>query len=178
MWLRCSYQAPQTRGVATLGGNMSADTFVVERQAVIAAPASRISAEITDFHRWVDWSPWEGLDPALQRTYGGAADGVGATYAWKGTRKVGQGNMEILAVTPSAVDVKINFIKPFAATNDTRFALVEQNGATTVTWTMTGKLKLVNKIMGIFMSMDKLVGKDFEKGLRQLRSVVESASKP
>jgi hypothetical protein len=155
---------------------MSNATFSVQRQATIAAPASRVLNEITDFRRWVDWSPWEGLDPNQQRTYTGAASGVGAGYGWQGSRKVGQGAMEIVRVDPTGVDIKLRFIKPFKANNDTTFALAENNGQTTVTWTMTGKKLLINKIMGIFISMDKLIGKDFEKGLRQLKAVVEKSN--
>ncbi len=152
---------------------MSNATFSVQRQATIGAPASRVLQEIVDFRRWVNWSPWEGMDPNQQRTYSGSDSGVGARYAWLGSRKVGQGEMEIIRVDPNGVDINLRFIKPFKANNDTKFAFAETNGQTTVTWTMTGKQNLINKIMGIFMSMDKLVGKDFEKGLTQLKALVE-----
>jgi Polyketide cyclase / dehydrase and lipid transport len=151
-----------------------ADTFSVERSETIAASAQQVHAHIVDFHKWVAWSPWEGIDPNLKRTYGGAAQGVGATYAWEGARKVGHGNMEIVGDTATQIDLKLRFIKPFKANNDTVFALAETNGVTKVTWTMTGPKTLISKVMGVFFSMDKLVGKDFAKGLTQLKSVVES----
>jgi Polyketide cyclase / dehydrase and lipid transport len=150
------------------------DTFTVERSETISGTADSIRAQIIDFHKWVQWSPWEGIDPNLQRTYGGPTEGVGATYAWNGTRKVGSGNMEIVGVANDRVDLKLNFVKPFKAQNETVFALAESAGNTKVTWTMTGKQNLMSKLMGVFFSMDKLVGKDFAKGLTQLKTLVES----
>jgi hypothetical protein len=155
-------------------GKTVTDTFSVERTEMIAAAPHLVHAHIVDFHKWVAWSPWEGIDPNLKRTYGGASQGVGATYAWEGTRKVGSGNMEIVSESKSQVDLKLRFIKPFKANNDTVFSLAESNGATKVTWTMTGPKTLMSKVMGVFFSMDKLVGKDFAKGLAQLKTIVES----
>jgi Polyketide cyclase / dehydrase and lipid transport len=152
----------------------SPSTFVVERSTTIAATPEKIFPLLQDFHRWVDWSPWEGIDPNLQRTYTGPASGVGASYAWVGSRKVGSGRMEIVAASPAdSLDIELAFLKPFKAENHTRFQLQWSGATTIVTWTMSGKKSLVSKIMGIFMSMDKLIGKDFEKGLAQLRTLAE-----
>jgi hypothetical protein len=149
-------------------------TFKVEREINIAASAAAVYERIVDLHQWVDWSPWEGMDPDLHRTYGGPESGVGATYGWSGTRKVGSGAMTITeAVEPSAVVLDLDFIKPFKAHNVTRFALHQDGDSTQVTWTMTGAKTFMSKVMGIFMSMDKLVGRDFERGLAQLKTVVE-----
>ena len=71
------------------------DTFRVERTATIKAPPEKIFPLITDLHRWDSWSPWEKMDPAMKRTYSGAASGKGAVYAWEGNSKVGEGRMEI-----------------------------------------------------------------------------------
>jgi hypothetical protein len=152
----------------------SSSTFVVERSTLISATPERIFPLLQDFHRWVDWSPWEGIDPNLQRTYTGPQSGVGASYAWVGSRKVGSGRMEIVAADPNdSLDIALAFLKPFKAENHTRFGLQWSGSSTTVTWTMSGKKTLMSKIMGIFMSMDKLIGKDFEKGLAQLKSLAE-----
>ncbi len=152
---------------------MAESTFSVQRSTTINAPAATVHEHLNDFHKWVNWSPWEGLDPALQRTYGGPEAGVGTTYAWSGTRKVGQGRMEITESTPQRVALDLQFIKPFKANNKTVFALSPAGEGTAVTWTMTGPKTLVTKIMGIFMSMDKIVGKDFDKGLAALKQVSE-----
>ena len=75
------------------------DSFRIERSATINAPAEKVFAEISDFQQWRGWSPWEGKDPNLKRTYSGAARGTGAVYAWEGNKNVGSGRMEILDAT-------------------------------------------------------------------------------
>lgn len=145
------------------------DTFQVQRKAVIAAPPEKVFAMIEDFHRWNEWSPWEKLDPAMTRTFGGPAAGVGATYAWTGNSDVGEGRMEIVESTPPLkIRIKLDFIKPFESKNVTEFVLVPKDGGTEVTWTMQGPNLYVSKVMDTFMSMDKMIGKDFEKGLADL----------
>ncbi len=145
------------------------DTFQVQRKAVIAAPPEKVFALIEDFRRWNEWSPWDKLDPAMTRTFGGPATGVGATYAWAGNSAVGEGRMEILESTPpSKIRIKLDFIKPFESNNVTEFALVPRDGGTEVTWTMQGPNPYVTKLMDIFVSTDKMIGKDFEKGLADM----------
>jgi len=140
---------------------------------VIAAPPARIFGALVDFHEWVHWSPWEDVDPDLQRTYGGAERGPGATYAWTGNRKAGAGRMEIVSVEePTGVVIDLEFQKPFKSRNAIKFHLAPDGDTTTVTWTMQGPRTLGTRIMGIFTSMDKLVGKDFEKGLARLEEHV------
>lgn len=145
------------------------DTFQVQRKATIAAPPEKIFAMIEDFHRWNEWSPWEKLDPAMTRTFGGPPAGAGATYAWTGNSEVGEGHMEILESTPSSkVRIKLDFIKPFESNNVTEFALVPKDGGTEVTWTMQGPNLYVSKLMDTFVDMDAMIGKDFEKGLADM----------
>jgi hypothetical protein len=160
---------------------MSSDSttkqFLVTRSCAMRAAPQTIFEQIEDLHRWVHWSPWEGMDPSLKRTYSGAAHGVGSLYGWSGNRKVGAGSMEIVRAAPSTeIDITLRFLKPFKATNQTSFVLTQQGEDTVVKWTMTGPITFVSKIMGIFMSMDKFIGRDFEKGLAQLKVVVEQAS--
>ena len=149
------------------------DIFTIERSATMHATPEAIVTNLSDFHLWMAWSPWEGIDPALQRTYSGADCGVGAKYAWSGNRKAGVGSMTVTGVEPAAVHLDLDFEKPFKNANKVVFALTSHGDDTTVTWTMTGPKNLMSKIMGIFMNMDKLIGKDFEKGLAQLKAVVE-----
>jgi uncharacterized protein YndB with AHSA1/START domain len=149
-------------------------SFTVERTIEIDAPPERVFDAIVDFHRWLDWSPWEGLDPNLNRTYTGPESGVGAVYEWSGTRKVGAGRMEIVdATSPTSVGIKLDFLKPFKSHSQTRFTLTPGGGTTIVTWAMKGPKTFATRVMGIFTSMDKLVGGDFEKGLAQLKVVAE-----
>jgi uncharacterized protein YndB with AHSA1/START domain len=146
-----------------------ASEFEVKREATIAAPAQKVYDLIADFHRWPVWSPWEELDPDLKRTYSGAPAGVGSVYEWEGNRKAGAGRMEITkAQAPSRIEIALQFLKPFKSSNTTTFILDESGRSTHVTWQMVGPKTFLTRVMGIFSSMDKLVGRDFEKGLAKL----------
>lgn len=149
------------------------DVDTIERSVTIDAPADRVAAHLIDFRRWVDWSPWEGLDPGLTRTYTGAEAGIGATYEWSGNRKAGAGHMQITDVTRETVDVDLRFTRPFKSTSAVRFALQPHGSATTVVWTMSSPRTLMTRIVGLFMNMDKTIGTDLAKGLANLKARVE-----
>ncbi|WP_426190997.1 SRPBCC family protein [Massilia sp. DWR3-1-1] len=160
--------------VILLMAAMKPDSFTIVRSTTVNAPPEKIAALITDFHRWRAWSPWEHLDPAMQRSFSGAPSGKGAVYEWRGNKEVGRGRMEILeAATPARTVVKLDFIEPFASSNVTEFLLVPAGAGTTVSWTMTGPMLFVSKLMTVFVSMDTLIGKDFDKGLAQLKTAAE-----
>jgi uncharacterized protein YndB with AHSA1/START domain len=150
------------------------DTFTVQRSAEIKAPPERIFALIDDFRAWGQWSPYEKLDPAMQRSYSNPASGSGATYEWSGNAKAGAGSMEITAsVPPSKIDLNLNFTKPFVAHNTVEFVFAPSGDNTHVTWTMSGPVPYMAKIMHMFFNMDKMVGGDFETGLANLKSIAE-----
>ena len=148
-------------------------SYTVERSITVKAPPSRLHGLVDDFHRWTLWSPWEDLDPALERTYSGPDHGVGAHYAWSGNRKAGRGSMEITGSSPDGVDLTIEFLKPFRSTSQTRFVLEPNGAGTRVRWVMTGEHAGLMALFGKVMSMDKLIGPDFEKGLARLKAVAE-----
>lgn len=150
------------------------DTFSVQRSITINAPPEKIVPLLDDFHQWGAWSPWEKLDPAMKRTHSGAARGKGAVYAWEGNSQAGAGRMEILDSSPSHVGIQLDFLKPFPSHNTAEFALQPNGGATNVTWTMKGPNLFIGKIMSIFVSMDKMIGKDFEAGLANLKARAEA----
>jgi hypothetical protein len=154
--------------------------FRVERSATFAAPPAAAFAQVNDFHNWQAWSPWAKLDPACKYTYDGPASGVGASMAWAGNNEVGEGRMTILDSKPNElVRIKLEFLKPFAATNTAEFTFKPSGaGQTDVNWAMFGHNNFVAKGMCLFMSMDKMVGKDFEKGLAQMKAVAESFAVP
>jgi hypothetical protein len=148
--------------------------FHVERSATIAAPPAVAFAQVNDFHNWPAWSPWAKLDPACKYTYDGPASGRGASVAWAGNDEVGEGKMTILDSTPTElIRIKLEFVKPFAATNTAEFTFKPQGAQTNVNWAMFGQKNFMAKGMCLFMSMDKMVGKDFEKGLAQMKAVAE-----
>lgn len=156
---------------------MPDDTYTVERSTTIDAPPERIYPHVADFHRWRDWSPWEGVDPDLRRTYSGSDAGRGAVYEWAGNRRAGEGRMEIVdAAEPTRVGLDLQFLKPFKARNETVFDIRPEGSGSRVTWTMTGRRALVTKIVGIFRSMDAMIGPDFERGLASLKSTVERST--
>ena len=150
------------------------DAFRIERAASIKAPPEKIFPLINDFHLWVSWSPWENLDPALKRTYSGAANGKGAAYAWEGNSKVGAGRMEVMeSVPPSKITIKLDFIKPFEGHNTAEFTLAPQGGTTTITWAMCGPSPYLSKLMGLVFNMDRMIGGQFEQGLASLKALAE-----
>ncbi len=154
------------------------DSYTVERRTSIQAKADDVYALMIDFRQWPKWSPWEHLDPAMTRTHEGPQSGVGSVYSWTGNSKVGAGRMEIVsAVSPQRIDIKLDFLRPFKAQNSTAYSLKSNGDATEVVWTMTGPMLFISKLMSVFMSMDKMIGKDFELGLRQLKAQVEGPAR-
>ncbi len=149
------------------------DAFRVERSIAIKAPPEKILAQVGDLRGWAAWSPYERKDPAMKRTFSGAPAGKGAVYEWDGNKNVGQGRMEILDATPSKVTLKLDFLKPFEAHNTAEFTAVPGRDTTTVTWAMYGPSPYFAKVMQTVVSMDSMVGKDFEAGLQSLKTVAE-----
>ncbi len=150
------------------------DTFRIERRTSVKAPPEKIYPLIADFRRWGLWSPYEHRDPQMKRGYEGAATGAGAIYSWDGDKNIGSGRMEILeAVPPSKIVIKLDFFSPFEAHNTAEFTMTPKNGETEVTWATYGRQPFIGKLMSLFISMDKMAGKDFEDGLTALKAEAE-----
>lgn len=152
------------------------DTLRVERSVSIEAPPETIYPLIADLQTWRSWSPWEKKDPAMKRTYAGAAAGMGATYAWEGNREIGSGRMEIVDANPSRVLINLDFIEPFEAHNMAEFRLAPEGDSTRVTWTMEGPQNLIGKMMCVVIDMDQMIGEDFETGLANLKAIAEKSA--
>jgi hypothetical protein len=160
--------------VALLYATTQPDTFRVERSIRITATPDKLAPLVNDFHQWEKWSPWEKIDPALTRTYSGAASGKGAVYAWAGNKDIGQGRMEVMeAASPAKVLIKLDFITPFEAHNLVEFTLVPEGNATVVTQAMYGPSPFISKVMSLAFSMDKMVGGKYEEGLASLKALAE-----
>jgi len=152
--------------------------YRVERSTRIAAPPDVVFGLVNDFHAWDRWSPWAKLDPAMKTTYGGPPSGLGATYAWVGDSKVGEGNMRITESKPSQkVGIRLEFLKPMAGLCQTDFTFKPEAGGTSVNWAMSGTNDFVGKAFSLFMDMDSMIGKDFEKGLGAMRAEAEAEAK-
>jgi len=151
------------------------NAFRIERSTIIQAPQEKVFHLINDFHQWQAWSPWENIDPTMQRTYSGTTQGVGTIYAWEGKGKVGAGRMEITSARPSSVIIiQLDFIKPFEAHNIAEFTLTPQGQNTELTWAMHGPSPYISKLMGVFFNMDRMIGRDFEKGLNSMKLIAEA----
>ena len=155
------------------------DGFRTTRTATISTPAAVVFAQVNDLHKWEAWNPWGKLDPACKMTYEGRAAGTGAGYTWAGNNKVGEGRMTITESRPNElIRFNLEFLKPFKANNTAEFTFKPEGNQTTVSWSMAGKRNFAFKAFGLFVDCDKMVGRDFEKGLADLKSVAEAASAP
>ena len=152
--------------------------FRVTRSAAIAAPSEAVFAQVNDLHKFQDWSPWAKLDPDARTAYEGPDAGIGAAFAWAGNCKIGEGRMTITDSRPNErVRFKLEFMKPFKGNSNAEFTFKPDGGQTVVTWTMSGNnSNFMCKLMGLFMNCDKMVGGQFEKGLAQMKSLVEAAA--
>jgi Polyketide cyclase / dehydrase and lipid transport len=157
------------------------DTFRVQRSTSIKAPPEKIFPLVNDLRNHGAWSPWEKKDPAMKRAYSGAASGKGAVYEWEGNRNIGKGRMEITDASPSKVVFKMDFIKPFEGHNIAEITMdpkgdttnVGTNVSTNVTWAIYGPNLFLGKVMSLVCNMDKMIGREFEAGLANLKSLTE-----
>ena len=147
--------------------------YEVSRRVTTTADVATVTALIEDLHRWTAWSPWEGADPDLQRSYDGPAAGPGARYAWSGNRKAGAGEMEIIEQTPDRIEVALRFSRPMKSQATVTFHLTDTGAGTEIVWSMTGRRTVGVRAMGVIGGMDRIVGPDFERGLARLAAVAE-----
>lgn len=148
--------------------------FKITRTGIIASPASAIFPHINNLQNWNAWSPWAKLDPNAKNVFEGPAEGLDAKMSWAGNSKVGVGSMTIMeSRADEFIRFKLEFQKPMQATNSSEFTFAPEGDKTTVTWTMTGTNNFMGKVMGMLMNCDKMVGGQFEKGLADLKAIVE-----
>jgi uncharacterized protein YndB with AHSA1/START domain len=152
--------------------------YRVTRSATIPAAPAIVFDHVNDLHMWDAWSPWAKLDPAMKTTFEGPQSGTGASYAWVGNKQVGEGKMSITeSKANELVQLKLEFIKPFASTATTEFTFKPEGDQTSVTWSMAGDKNFISKAFCLFMNMDKMIGGDFEKGFAGLKAAVQVAAK-
>jgi hypothetical protein len=157
---------------------MRPSEFRIQRSATINATAPAVFAQVNDFHSWQAWSPWAKLDPSARNSYEGAPAGTGAAFAWAGNSKVGEGRMTIVESRPSElVKIKLEFLKPFAATNTAEFTFKPDGERTAVTWSMYGHNNFPARAVWLFVDMDKALGAEFDKGLAAMKSAAEASAR-
>jgi carbon monoxide dehydrogenase subunit G len=149
------------------------DTFSLQRSLLIQAPPEKLHALINDMHAFNTWNPYEKKDPAIQGSYSGPAAGPGARYVFKGNQDVGEGSLEITASAPGQVGMRLDMRAPMQARNQITFTLVPRGPGTEVTWAMEGACPYMAKLMGVFIDMDRMIGRDFEAGLASLKTLAE-----
>lgn len=155
--------------------SMRPDDFKVTRAATMKATPAAVFEQVNDFHKWDAWSPWAKMDPNAKATFEGPTNSTGAKFHWAGNSDVGEGNMTIIESEPNDhVQIKLEFIKPFAGTNDVLMKIEPQGEQTKLTWSMAGKTNFITKAIGLFMDCDKMVGDQFEKGLANMKAIVEA----
>ncbi len=160
-------------GIAMQPGN-----FRISRSAIVSAPPAVVFAQVNDFHLWEAWSPWAKLDPSAKNSFEGPASGSGAIFRWAGNSEVGEGAMTIMESVPNdRIDIKLEFLRPFAATHRAEFTFRPEGDQTRVTWIMTGQNNFIGKVISHFIDCDKMLGEYFEKGLAQMKTVAEASSK-
>jgi uncharacterized protein YndB with AHSA1/START domain len=151
--------------------------FVVSRRTKISAPPEQVFPRVNELRNWEAWNPWGKLDPNCKITYDGPPAGVGASYAWAGNSKVGEGRNTVTASKPNElVCFRLEFVKPMKATNTAEFTFQPDGDETVVTWTMSGKNNFAGKLFGLVVNCDKMIGGQFEKGLAQMKSLVEATA--
>ncbi|HEY5706436.1 MAG TPA: SRPBCC family protein [Terrimicrobiaceae bacterium] len=156
---------------------MQPGTFRIERTATLGAPVGTVFAQVNDLHKWEAWSPWAKLDPTAKNTFEGPPTGVGAAFVWSGNNQIGEGRMTITdSRSNELVRFRLDFLRPFKATNTAEFAFKPEGDKTVVTWSMSGTNNLVGKAMSLIMNCDKMLGGFFEQGLAQLDSVAKTAA--
>lgn len=154
-------------GVVTAAA-MQPDSYSVERRREFDADVATLTSQLVDFHAWEKWSPWDAMDPNMKKEYSDPSFGVGAWYSWSGNEQVGKGKMSLTKIEPNRVTYHLQFIEPFESEADTIFELNERDGKTELVWRIEGKNGFVEKLFGLFLSFDAMIGKDFERGFDNL----------
>lgn len=151
--------------------------FRYTRKGTISATPAEVFAHVNDFHNWEAWSPWAKLDPNATATFEGPSSGEGAKFHWAGNKEVGEGNMTIIESRPNdVIRIRLEFLKPFRATNMSEFTFEPRGSQTEVTWSMYGKNNFMAKLVGLFMDCEKMVGPQFEQGLANMKRVAEEGT--
>jgi hypothetical protein len=159
-------------GVVAIG--MRDANYRIERSVRISSDKSKIFEVLRDFRQFEHWSPWEKLDPKMEKTFEGETGAVGSYYHWSGNKEVGEGTMTVLETQKDeGVDLRLEFFRPFASQALVRWAISETgDGSQTVSWSMKGKHpNLMAKAFAPMMT--KMLIQNFDEGLAKLKAYCE-----
>jgi Polyketide cyclase / dehydrase and lipid transport len=162
-------------GFLILGLVMPKD-ITVSRTAAMHSSKEVVFNQMSNFKNWVNWSPWYRMDPGVKMTYTGTDGAAGSAYHWEGDeKKSGAGDMKCLSIDGTTMNFQVDFTKPNHG-HATGFLKAEDagNNNTTATWSFTMHMPYPFNAMTVFMNMDKMLGKDFEDGLANMKSYVEN----
>jgi hypothetical protein len=148
------------------------DVFYLASSIDLAVPPETVRPYVGDLRRWTEWSPYEKLDPKMQKKFAAVTEGVGATYEWSGNSKAGAGRIEITGSTPGLIDIQLAMFKPFPTTNHVQFIIEPRGMGTHLIWSMSGPATFSSKVLGILFT-DKLITRQFTEGLRNLKALAE-----
>ncbi len=155
--------------------NIAPKEYDVSRSIIIEQPLSEVFSYLKFIKNQDNWSPWAEKDPNMKKSFTGTDGEVGFISAWNGNKEVGEGEQELTGIIENKiVESQLRFLKPFKSISDAYIQVVEEDNGTKVIWGFTGKNKFPVSVMMLFMNMDKTVGKDFEYGLKKLKSILES----
>lgn len=161
-------------GVAAYAAATQPDTFRVTRSLDISAPPEEIYSILIDQRRAAGWSPYEKKDPDMKRHFSGAKSGKGMIYEWDGDSNVGAGRIEIIEAEPAkSVKMTLDMVRPMTAHNVVEYRLEPNGNTTRITWDMHGPMPFISKVMCVFVDLDQMIGKDFETGLANLKTIAE-----
>lgn len=151
--------------------------YEVSRSAVIAAPAEKIFPHLNNSKSAEKWAPWLEVDPDAKMSYSGPEEGVGSKASWDSTGQLGTGSATIKeSVKDQKVGIELEYSKPMVMHQYSEYLLEPSgSGQTKVTWKVTGENNFIGRLMCFFMNMDKMVGGMFEKGLSNLKALVEKS---
>ncbi|WP_162009706.1 SRPBCC family protein [Methylocystis heyeri] len=162
-------------GGVVAAASLRPDSFSISRNSIIDAPAADVFESIGDFHKWEEWSPWAKLDPNAKRIFDGVPGVVGSSFEWAGNAKLGAGRMTLLeSVRDEMLRMRLTLKRPIKATTLVTFALSPEGAGTRLVWSMSGKHDIFGKLFALFVDPDKFCGKDFERGLANLKKLVET----
>lgn len=146
-----------------------------ERSGVILAGPEKIFPYLDNFKVSGQWSPYEQMDPNMKKTLLGPESGPGAVMEFAGNSDVGTGRLEILKVVPnSSVQIRLEMLEPFKVTNTVTYTLTPEGNGTRFTWSMDGPHTFLSKLLCLLIDGDKMVGEQFEKGISNLKTLIES----